>query len=270
MTKSAIDHARRRGRLHDRYPGVYSVVPTEFLTEDALLIAAFLAVGKHAVLGRGTAAWRFKLLCAPPVGIELITPCAHVAPPGITLIRGRPLRPSDITLNARFRSTTVARTLLDLAVLYETEPLLRALEQAEFEHGLQPEDVLQTLRRGHPGSKNLRATLDLHVPGYGKVKSELERRFRRLLIANRVELPERNVLLGPWEVDCLWPAQRVVVELDGRQHERSHQRAKDSDRDLWLRAGGYTVVRYTWQQVTRQPDLVIEDLTGLLAQAVAA
>ena len=119
---------------------------------------------------------------------------------------------------------------------YTQRALLRALAEAEFQHDLRPDDVLRTLRRGHPGSANLRAALDAHAPGYGQAKSRLERRFRALLIRHGIELPERNQRVGPYEVDCLWRDRRVVVELDGRQHTRPHQADADDDRDLWLRA----------------------------------
>ncbi len=127
---------------------------------------------------------------------------------------------------------------------------------------------MQTLRRGHPGSANLRAALNAHAPGHGSVKSNLERRFRRLLIRNRIELPRRNQSLGPWTVDCLWPERRVVVELDGRQHERPRQAAGDDDRDLWLRRNRYVARRYGQSQIDERPDAVLADLLDAFAQAV--
>ena len=85
------------------------------------------------------------------------------------------------------------------------------------------------------------------------MKSQLERRFRRLLITRGIELPSRNEQLGPWTVDCLWPERRVVVELDGRQHERPRQADSDDDRDLWLRRHGYVTRRYGNARSTSGP-----------------
>lgn len=177
------------------------------------------------------------------------------------------LRPTDVTHDGHFPITTVARTLLDIAIGYRPPLLLRALEEAEFHHDLRPKDVLATLRRGHPGSANLRAALDKHVPGYGEMRSRLERRFRRLLIAYGIPLPERNQRVAPYTVDCLWADLRIVVELDGGQHERDHHAAVDAERDLWLRRIGYVVRRYSRAQVYDHADEVVADLLDAFAEA---
>jgi very-short-patch-repair endonuclease len=267
VSDSAVDRALRTGRLHTIYRGVYSTQAPELAGEDALLIAALVAAGDGAVLSHGTAAWRWHIIPAPPSKIELHVPRRRAAPAGVTLFRGQ-LRPDDLTPNARFPTTSVPRTLLDLAARYEQGPLLKALAEAEFHHDTRPEDVQRTLRRGHSGSANLRAALKAHAPGHGEVKSNLERRFRALLIQHRIELPLRNEPLGPWTIDCLWPDRRVAVELDGRQHDRPHQADRDDDRDLWLRRHGYIARRYGDRQVKTRPDDVIEDLDDAFAQAV--
>ena len=144
---------------------------------------------------------------------------------------------------------------------------MRALAEAEFQHDLRPADVERTLRRGHPGSANLRAALAAHAPGHGEMKSRLERRFRALLVRRGIELPSRNEEIGPWTVDCVWPERRVVVELDGRQHERPHQADADDDRDLWLRRHRYVARRYGRRQVDERPNDVVADLLDAFAEA---
>lgn len=187
----------------------------------------------------------------------------------LTLLRNSRLRPGDVATHGGFPITSVPRTLLDLALRYETAPLLQALAESEFRHDLRPADVLGALRRGHPGSARLRAALALHVPGYGEAKSGLERRFRRLLIAHAIPLPARNVRVGRWEVDCLWRELRVVVELDGRQHDRPHQATVDGDRDLWLRRHGYVLRRYGEAQLRDREEEVLADLMDALGEARA-
>jgi very-short-patch-repair endonuclease len=268
ITRWSIDRALRSGRLYRLHKGVYSTQAPELATEDGLLIAALLAAGDGAVLSHGTAAWRWQIIPAPPTRIELTVPHRRNAPPGLTLHESR-LRPADLFLDARFPRTSVPRTLLDLAARYDQRALLKALAEAEFHHDTRPADIHATLRRGHPGSANLRNALKHHTPGHGEMKSQLERRFRTLLIKHRIELPLRNEPVGPYTIDCLWPTHRVAVELDGRQHARPHQADSDDDRDLWLRRNRYITRRYGKRQLDEQPDNVIADLQDAFAQTQA-
>lgn len=269
MTRGAIRHAVRAGRLHRLHPGVYATIPPELLSGAARLVAALLAGGPDAVLSHQTAAHRQELIAVPPPAIQLASPRCLVPPPGVALHRCTTLRSTDVTTTNGLRSTTVPRTLLDLAVTYERSPLLDALAEAEFHHDLRPDDVLRVLRRGHPGSARLRAALAEHVPGHGEARSRLERAFRRLLIAAGIPLPERNAEIGPYLVDCLWRAEHLVVELDGGQHERPRQAAVDAARDLYLRAHGYLVVRYTRGQVRDAPQAALADVRANLARSAS-
>jgi len=267
VSASGIHRAVCSGRLYRVHRGVYSTVAPELLAEDGLLIAALLVAGDGALLSHGTAAWRWRVIPAPPAAIELAVPRQRAAPEGLTLFEAGRLRADDVALNGRLPTTSVARTLLDLAVRSDRQALLRALAEAEFQHDLRPADIRCALRRGHPGSASLRAALEAHAPGHGQVKSNLERRFRALLIRRRIELPLRNESVGPWTVDCLWPDRGVVVELDGRQHARPHQADRDDDRDLWLRRHRYVARRYGARQIDQRPDVVIADLLAAFAEA---
>jgi hypothetical protein len=176
--RRAIDRALRSGRLHLIHKGVYSTQAPELASEDALLIAALLAAGDGAVLSHGTAAWRWQLIPAPPTRIELAVPRDRTPPPGLVLHESR-LRPGDLFLDARFLRTSVPRTLLDLAARYDQRALLRALAEAEFHHDTRPADIHATLRRGHPGSANLRAALKHHAPGHDRLPLAHPPRRRR-------------------------------------------------------------------------------------------
>ena len=65
-------------------------------------------------------------------------------------------------------------------------------------------------------------------------------------------LPRVNAPLLGFEIDFLWPEQRLAVETDGRQFH-GHARAFETDRrrDQILIAGGYRVMRVTWRSSSR-------------------
>lgn len=52
----------------------------------------------------------------------------------------------------------------------------------------------------------------------------------------------RQQPLGPYIVDFVCLAKRLIVELDGGQHARDFER--DRLRDDWLSKQGYTVLRF--------------------------
>jgi very-short-patch-repair endonuclease len=75
-----------------------------------------------------------------------------------------------------------------------------------------------------------------------------------------------NVYVGPYEVDFLWRHRRLVVETDGYEGHRGRQAFEDDRaRDAELRVLGYTVVRFTYRQVTERWGWVEETVRALLA-----
>jgi very-short-patch-repair endonuclease len=81
-----------------------------------------------------------------------------------------------------------------------------------------------------------------------------------------IPIPTFNTWLHGHLVDAVWCEERVVVECDGEHaHSRWAQIQSDHDRDLALRAAGYTVLRYTWPQITNHPDAVAADIIRALS-----
>jgi very-short-patch-repair endonuclease len=50
-------------------------------------------------------------------------------------------------------------------------------------------------------------------------------------------------------------SRRVVVEVDGRHHLENPQ---DRERDRWLAANGFRVLRFQNQQILEDPDTVLQ------------
>jgi hypothetical protein len=65
-------------------------------------------------------------------------------------------------------------------------------------------------------------------------------------------------------------AGRVIVELDGRDnHHTWGQIQRDRRKDLALRTAGFIVLRYTWQQLEEERELVIADVLASLGERAA-
>lgn len=67
---------------------------------------------------------------------------------------------------------------------------------------------------------------------------------------------KRQKPLGQYIVDFVCHEQALVIEIDGGQH--AERAAYDRTRDEWLRAEGYTVLRFWNVDVMQQLDGVLE------------
>ncbi len=76
-----------------------------------------------------------------------------------------------------------------------------------------------------------------------------------------IPIPEFNVMVEGELVDALWRAQKLIVELDGRDaHSHWGQIQADHERDLKLRTTGHVVNRYTWRQLEHDHAAVAQDV----------
>jgi very-short-patch-repair endonuclease len=69
----------------------------------------------------------------------------------------------------------------------------------------------------------------------------------------------RQVPLGRYIVDFLCPRHRLIIEADGPHHEDS---LHDLDRDAWLRAQGFRVLRFPNKRIQDFPDAVLAEILG--------
>jgi very-short-patch-repair endonuclease len=156
--------------------------------------------------------------------------------------RGRRL---STTHRLRIPVTSINRTLEDLRASSLLPPplLRRAARQAELK-----------------GYRLQYAETD-------RTRSDLESLFLAILHHHRLPHPEVNVKLGRWIVDFLWRSERVVVETDfWSYHRGSVAFEADHARDLDLRSAGYTVLRFTDQQLEGEPGRVAEDVARALSR----
>lgn len=68
----------------------------------------------------------------------------------------------------------------------------------------------------------------------------------------------RQQPVGVYVVDFFCPEKKLIVELDGGQHQE--RAGYDADRDIWLKSEGYTVLRYWNNEVIENLEGVLEDI----------
>jgi hypothetical protein len=252
------------GRLHRVYPGVYALGHRK-LRDEGQLAAALLYAGHGAALSHATAAWWWGILKSQPSTIDVSAPGHRRSLDALHLHHPRHL---ERVWHRRLPVTTPARTLLDVAASTPRAVLRRALAEAFYLRLVTVEAIEVILTRGHPGTAGLREALVSHTPQLARTRSVLEERFLALCEQAGLPVPEVNVRVEGLMVDVVWRRQAVVVELDGQvAHGGSVSVERDRRRELKLRAAGWLVLRYSWQQVTREPGRVAADLRASLANA---
>ncbi len=201
------------GFLHHIHGEVYAVGHTR-LGRRSWWWAGLLAYGPGAVLSHHTAAvlWGIQRPRRGPV---------HVTAPGgrqgierragIWVHRCK-FDPEDITTKDGFLTTTVARTLFDLAEVVPYDSLKGAAEEADrlklFR--LRELEAVCGRGRGRRALKPIRRLLvELRPPDEGR--SPLEIRFATFVREYALPPPAQNADVLGHEVDALWPGRRCSV-----------------------------------------------------------
>lgn len=227
-------------------------------------MAAVLAYGQGAFLSHraGAALWDIR----GGSWLEVTVPRGRKPREGIR-VHWADLPADEVTAHHGIPLTTVPRTLLDLSAVLQRDELRSAFRQAEQLRltdrlGLGP--LIDRYPR-KPGIPILKAVFEEAQRGLSIVRSEFEERFQAFLLDAAFPLPLTNVRIEGIEVDCVWPEQRVIVELDGRStHDTREAFEEDRARDRRLEAAGWRVIRITWRQLHDTPDELEADLRRLL------
>jgi very-short-patch-repair endonuclease len=241
----------RRGRLIRLHRGVYAVArPPE--TMQGRSLAALLAIGPDAVLREGTAGALWHIGAEPPE-VHLSVPRTVRSRDGI-VVHEATIDPADLRRRDGLPLTAPARTLVDLAATRHADALRKAVAEALYLRLTSQTELERTLERlkGHRGAGALARLI-----GAGEAvptRSRLERALLPALRAAGLPAPEVGARVGPYLIDFLWPAERLIVETDGYD-AHGHRLAFEDDRarDVDLQARGYAVLRFTWRQVLGEP-----------------
>jgi Protein of unknown function (DUF559) len=180
------------------------------------------------------------------------------------------LDPEDVTTVGGVPATGVARTLFDLAEVLPFRSLRSAAEESDRLRLLRLVELEAVCERGI-GRRALRPVRllleDMRAPDEGR--SPLEMRFRAFVREAGLPAPAQNAHVLGCEVDALWPAAKLVVELDSWEHH-SHRAAfeRDRARDPKLLLAGYRTIRVTHRRLDREPEQLANQIHQLLRAGV--
>jgi very-short-patch-repair endonuclease len=269
LRDGAVKHRRRVGRLLRVQRGVYRVGPLASPHEREM--AAVLACGPDAVVSHASAATLWQMLPArrsAPVAVTLrSSDRRRVA--GVRAYSAPGLGRDEVGVAERIPATSPARTVLDLAGVVGLRSLEQALARAERNRLATPAEVSALMRR-HPrraGYGALRALLD-GDGGFAMTRSKAEDRLLALIERAQLPRPEVNTTVDGHEVDLLWRAERLIVEMDGFAfHSSRPQFEHDRRRDGQLRTRGFHVIRVTWRQMVSEPEAMLVRIGQALTAA---
>jgi very-short-patch-repair endonuclease len=246
-------------------------------------MAACLAAGTDAVASHRAAARLWSLVEPDDDTVEITVPRGRFPRlKDVIVHRSRDLVPDQTTIRRRIPVTNPLRTMVDLAAVLPPDKVEDALDAGlRWPTLFSVRAVEATLDRlagrGRPGAGVLRKVLDEREFGNDVSDSELEKRMNRLL--RQAGLPkavfhylvETPAGLFLAEVDFAYPEVRLAIEVDGfHVHGTPRAMAKDFVRQNGLAPYRWQVLRFTWGQVTDEPDMVAGAIRATLEALQAA
>jgi hypothetical protein len=177
-----------------------------------------------------------------------------------------------VTLVDGMRVTTIPRTVVDLAAERSPAHIGAIVDRLITDERLEIfelEAVFKaTARRGKPGTKTIRTVLERRI-GEDDAASVLERKGRTIIERAGLPMPVSEYPV-PWSTgrrfDDAYPDRRIAVEWDSKRfHGQVASFEADRARDRDAAIHGWVVLRFTWEDVHRHPDRIVDSLSALLA-----
>jgi very-short-patch-repair endonuclease len=265
------------GELTRLYPKVFSVAGVPRTWEQCQL-GACLSTGGVASHRAALRLWLPNVVRDTTSWPVEVTVAAHQAPAlqGVVVHRAKDLSAGSISRRGGVPLTNPLRMLADLAAVTEFDELARAVDECVVARLLTIEGVRAALasasKRRVRGVGLLRAVLDEWPVGDTRPDSVLELKFARM--CRRAGLPEPafqyelTVAGATRRVDFAFPELRLAIEVDGfavRTNREVFQRERRRQNDFT--AVGWTILRFTWHDITNEPDYVVRKIMDTLALA---
>jgi very-short-patch-repair endonuclease len=245
-------------------PGVYRVA-SHRPGDEARVRAAWLWLGGNALVsGPAAAYWHGMLEAAPPTVQVTVPRSEHRGSRSGVAIRRRDLDPAD---RARVRGVGVTArplTVLETAVALDAGSafLDRALQRY-----VRFDEVHRAYSRMLGGRGSARAGR-LLAAAADTAGSDAERRMVALLRKAGITGWVLGHPFGPWTIDLAFVEARVAVEFDGwAWHVDQMRFTNDRRKGNALVGAGWTLLRFTWHDLTDDPGRVAAQIRRAVAAA---
>lgn len=264
---SQITALVRSGVLVRSHRGVY--VQAAAASDPEVATRAALAAARGGLASHFSAAWLEGMWDRPPREVHLTTTAHRRGMEGIVVHRTAAL-PLQRSVIRGVPCTAPARTLVDIAALVRPSRLADALDRALANRLLREKDLIAEIAagKGRPGTDRLRRALAARATT-GPTPSVLESRMARLFRRYDLPSPKPEHVAGSegeYRIDYAYPGPRVALELYGYiDHRSPRHMQRDLARQRRLTLEGWTVLVFTWHDVTHRPDEVAATIRSALA-----
>lgn len=266
------------GRLVSVQPRVFRVMGAPQTWHQSVLAAALAA---DAVVSHRSAAEVWGLIQpAGYVDVSVRPDRQPILRPPAILHRVLDLHPELAVERNGLRVTDPVRTVIDLGLVSPKWAVRDALSRGLTTRLLTVADVDRLRdalgRKGRNGAGVMRAVLEERLLMTSPEESVLEARFMGLL--RRHDLPRPAFQHEVWHagrfvarVDAAYPELLLAIEVDGYSaHSAPDVFQRDRTRQNRLVALGWTVLRFTWDDVVNRPDEVAAAIRQARARLAAA
>ena len=152
-----------------------------------------------------------------------------------------PFERDEVVIRRGLRTTSIERTLLDLAAIGEPIERLVAEAVAKRLTSMAKLQAYVERRSGARGVRRLRRCIEGR-----QTRSRVEEEFARWLDDRGFEAPSFNEPFGPFSLDAVWPAAGLVVEIDTYETHGTRQSFEaDRERDAYVLERGLRTMPVT-------------------------
>jgi very-short-patch-repair endonuclease len=225
------------------------------------------------ILAFATAAELWGLIGPRPgdAPVHVVLPHSRQAhPPAWVRVHRLPVPRSHVVVRDELPRTSKAWTLCDYLPTLRSNDSIQLADRALQRRWISAADIAGRLSDfpGRYGNRQLRALLELTSDG-AAAKSErlLHKVLRRAGISGWQ--PNYEIWVGGTlvaVVDIALPHRRIAIEVDGLAYHTDAERFQgDRTRQNGLVAARWTILRFTWADITERPEYIITAIQNVAA-----